>query len=135
MGGGMSVQIIRPQIQEVYFSRVLPDVVKGWHLHKEMTLRYLCVQGSVMVGLVDGRKNSPTFKKAMKIILTNAGDNYQLLVIPPGVWNGFRCPPNTYSASTICNIANMVHDPDEIVRASVKDFPVPFDWGEYSVSG
>ena len=100
-----------------------------------MTLRYLCVQGSVVVGLVDGREHSPTFHQTMKLLLTNAGHNYQLLVIPPGVWNGFRCPENTYTASMICNVANMVHDPEEIVRASIEDFPVPFDWGHYEVSG
>ena len=33
---------------EIYFSLVYPGVVKGWHLHKRMTLNY-----AVPIGMVD----------------------------------------------------------------------------------
>ena len=32
---------------EVYFSWVNPGAVKGWHLHREMTLNYVCPHGQI----------------------------------------------------------------------------------------
>ena len=45
---------------EIYFSKVNPGIVKGWHLHKEMTLNYLLITGEILVVLYDDRENSPT---------------------------------------------------------------------------
>ena len=36
---------------EIYFSVVFPGVVKGWHLHKEMTLNYAVVSGNIKLAL------------------------------------------------------------------------------------
>ena len=40
---------------EVYFSTVFPDTVKGWHLHTEMTLNYVCVVGKSLCRLISLR--------------------------------------------------------------------------------
>src|SRR5215510_13008959 len=32
---------------EIYFSVVYPGVIKGWHLHREMTLNYAVVAGTI----------------------------------------------------------------------------------------
>ena len=32
---------------EVYFSTVFPNKIKAWHMHKEMTLNYVCVEGKI----------------------------------------------------------------------------------------
>ncbi len=32
---------------EIYFSVVNPGVVKGWHIHKEMTLNYAVISGMI----------------------------------------------------------------------------------------
>ena len=34
------------QFGEIYFSSVHPGAVKGWHMHREMTLNYACVLGN-----------------------------------------------------------------------------------------
>ena len=35
------------QFGEIYFSTIFKDKIKAWHLHKEATLNYACVFGSV----------------------------------------------------------------------------------------
>ena len=41
---------------EIYFSTVYKDIVKGWHLHLESTLNYVCVKGKVKLVLFDDRE-------------------------------------------------------------------------------
>ncbi len=45
---------------EVYCSTVYPGIVKGWHLHKKMTLNYVVLLGKIKFVLYDSRKDSPT---------------------------------------------------------------------------
>ena len=32
---------------EIYFSFTNPQSIKAWHMHKEMTLNYVCIEGKV----------------------------------------------------------------------------------------
>ena len=45
---------------EIYFSCTNPNVVKAWHLHKEMTLNYAVITGCIKCVLYDDRNNSRT---------------------------------------------------------------------------
>ena len=50
---------------EIYFSSVYPGVVKGWHLHTQMTLNYATISGMIKLVLYDDRKDvSPGAKFA-----------------------------------------------------------------------
>lgn len=118
---------------EVYFSLVYPDVVKAWHVHKQMCLNYVCVIGKVLVALYDPRENSPTYGVVNTHILTDHGEGYVRLTIPPGVWNGFRAPVGWAEPVMIANCADKVHDPREIVRHPPD--AIPFDWGAYRTGG
>lgn len=123
------------EIGEVYFSRVNPDVVKGWHRHRIMTLHYVCVAGRVMVGLYDDREDSPTRGNIMKIELADQGVHYRMITIPPSVWNGFRALDGDVRGATICNFASHYHDPEEIERIHPDEAGFPFDWGAYRLAG
>lgn len=122
-------------MEEIYFSTVYPGVVKAWHMHKIMTLRYVCVYGKVWVGLYDDRHNSKTKGMSTVYFLDDFGEGYMLLVIPPFVWNGFRCAPDWEDRSIVANCASHPHDPDEIVRMKIEDADFDFYWGDYKVSG
>ena len=122
-------------MEEIYFSTVYPGVVKAWHLHKEIWLRYACVYGKVWVGLYDDREDSPTKGNSMFCLLDDWGQNYVVLVIPPFVWNGFRSDSSWKDISIIANCASKPHHPDEIVRMSIEDAPFDFDWGDYDMAG
>ena len=125
---------------EIYFSIVAHGAVKAWHLHKSMTLNYACVFGKIKLVLCDQREGSPTCGMINEFILSGYPDhkNYNLVTIPPGVWNGFRAlrwDVMLVRSSIVANCATEPHDPDEIVRLSPDDFMVPYDWGPYEVAG
>ena len=45
---------------EIYFSCVYSGAIKGWHIHKRMTLNYAVPQGNIKLVLYDERQGSPT---------------------------------------------------------------------------
>ena len=118
---------------EVYFSVVLPGVVKAWHIHKEMCLNYICVVGKVFIALYDGREKSPTYGAINTFTLTDHEENHARLTIPPGVWNGFRAPVGWADPVLIANCADRIHDPDELIRKPPD--ALNFNWGPYKLGG
>ena len=94
---------------EIYFSSVYPGVVKGWHRHREMTLNYACIFGRIKLAIYDERDGSPTRGNLMEVFL--GPDNYSLVIIPPGVWNGLNSVIQIWpfltsspSGGTYCNV-------------------------------
>lgn len=114
------------QFGEIYFSKVFPGVVKAWHIHKRMTLNYLLVVGSIRLALFDDRGDSPTQGLHQEIVLDEAES--KLIVIPPGIWNGFKgLGPNP---SIVANCATEPHDPEEIGRRPYDDPYFKYDWNQ-----
>lgn len=113
---------------EIYFSVVLPGVVKGWHLHTRMTLNYAVPVGLVRVVLYDDRAISPTFGRLDEVLL--GPNEYKLLRVPPGVWNALLGLGDV--PSVVANCATEPHDPDEIVRKPPRTVDIPYDWGDIS---
>jgi dTDP-4-dehydrorhamnose 3,5-epimerase len=110
---------------EIYFSTVYPGVVKGWHRHVEMTLNYVCIHGRIKLVLYDDRDGSPTRGVVMERFL--GPDDYSLVQIPPGVWNGFRgMGPE---AAIVANCSTHPHDPTRSTRLDPFDNDIPYDWG------
>jgi dTDP-4-dehydrorhamnose 3,5-epimerase len=109
---------------EVYFSVVFPGAIKGWHLHTRMVINYAVPYGRIKLVLFDERKGSPTYGEVQEIFLGQ--DNYCLVSVPVGVWNGFK----GYGAteSIVCNCASIVHDPAEIERLDPFDPRIAYDW-------
>ncbi len=110
---------------EVYFSWVNPGKIKAWHLHRLMTLNYVCPVGSVRLVLFDDRSESPTRGVVQSLVLDQ--NPYRLVRVPVGVWNGFSCIGDV--PAMVCNVATEVHSSDEIIRKDLDDpgFP-PVDW-------
>lgn len=110
---------------EVYCSTVYPKVVKGWHLHKLMTLNYVVLKGKIKFVLFDPRKESPSYGKFQEIYIGE--DNYVRVTVPPNVWNGFM--GLGLEEAYVINFTDIPHDPDEIVRMDPheKDI-INYDW-------
>ena len=109
---------------EIYFSTVYPGVVKGWHLHHEMTLNYAVPVGMIKLVCYDDRPGSPT---AGNVLEVNTGElNYALVTIPPLVWNGFKGVGA--GPALVANCATVPHDPDEIERTDPFTESIPYDW-------
>jgi len=109
---------------EIYFSLVYPGVIKGWHIHKEMTLNYAVIQGMIKLALYDDRPNSPTNGEVQEIFMGR--DNYCLVEIPPKVWNGFKGIGT--KESVVANFVSMPYDPEEIQRLDPLKNHIPYDW-------
>jgi len=102
---------------EVYFSTVKINKTKAWKLHKEMTLNLFVPIGSVQFCFVDGREKSKTYNKKFGIILSQ--NPYIRLTVPPGLWFGFR--GISEGLNFICNVADIPHDPDEVLRKELNE--------------
>ncbi|MFA5276506.1 MAG: dTDP-4-dehydrorhamnose 3,5-epimerase family protein [Candidatus Omnitrophota bacterium] len=109
---------------EIYFSMVYPGVVKGWHLHKKMTLNYAVPVGKIKLALFDGRKVSPTRGQTMELFVGE--DNYCLVQVPYGIWNGFKGVSR--KPAIVANCATLAHDPQEIVRIDPFSKKIPYNW-------
>lgn len=109
---------------EIYFSLVYPGVVKGWHLHTQMTLNYAVVAGMAKIVLYDDRPNSPTRGKLHEFFLGLM--NYALLKVPPLVWNGFKGVGT--ETALIANCATLPHRPDELQRMDPHHGTISYDW-------
>ncbi len=109
---------------EIYFSQVYPGVIKGWHLHSEMTLNYAVVSGMIKLVLYDDRPESSTRGLLQEVFLGDS--DYKLVQVPPGVWKGFKgCG---VAPSLVVNLASHPHSADEISRMDPFDNHIPYDW-------
>ena len=109
---------------EVYFSVVFPGAVKGWHRHRRMTIHYAVPFGRIKLVLYDDRPTSGTLGQLQEVFVGQ--DNYQLVAVPPGIWNGFKGYGTT--EAIVCNCATIVHDPAEIERLDPFSPKIPYDW-------
>ena len=109
---------------EIYFSCVYPGAIKGWHIHKRMTLNYAVPHGNIKFVLYDDRPESLTNGEVQEIFL--GPDNYCRVTVPPMIWNGFKGIGT--ETAIVANCASIAHDPDEIDRKDPFDSYIPYDW-------
>jgi dTDP-4-dehydrorhamnose 3,5-epimerase len=111
------------QFGEIYFTTIYRDIVKGWHRHREMTLNYACISGRIKLVLFDDREGSSTKGELVEIFL--GPDDYSLVIIPPGVWNGFKGMSET---AIVANCSTHPHDPTRSDRLDPFDNHIDYDW-------
>jgi len=109
---------------EIYFSSVYRGVVKGWHRHREMTLNYACVFGRVKIVVYDDREGSASRGELVEVVL--GPDNHSLVIIPPGVWNGFKGMSDPFAL--VANCCTHPHDPSRSERLDPFENDIPYDW-------
>ena len=99
---------------EVYFSWVEHGAIKAWKYHQHMTLNLVVPLGEVsFVFHIKDQKNS--FRTE------NIGEKrYVRLTVPPGIWFGFQGIGS--GKSLLMNLADMAHDPDEVLHKSASEF-------------
>ncbi len=110
---------------EIYFSCTHLGAVKAWHLHKEMTLNYAVIHGEIKFVLFDDREDSSTRGEIQELFISP--ENYQLVTVPPMIWNGFKSIGT--NTAIVANCATLPHNPDEIERRPAFDASIPYDWG------
>jgi dTDP-4-dehydrorhamnose 3,5-epimerase len=109
---------------EIYFASIYEGVVKGWHKHRDMTLNYACVHGRIKLVLYDDREESPTRGALVEVFL--GPDDHSLVVIPPGVWTGFKGMSSPFAI--VANCCTHEHDPSRTTRLDPFSSDIPYDW-------
>lgn len=107
---------------EVYFSSIIENEIKPWKKHTQMTLNFVVPLGEIQFVIYDDRKDSTTFGMFNSFVLSP--QNYCRLTIPPNLWVAFKGVSSTLNL--LLNIADMEHDPNEIIRLGIDD--IQYDW-------
>jgi len=103
---------------EVYFSWVEKGAIKGWKCHQRMTLNLVVPLGGIRF-VFHLPEQSNDFR------IENLGNNcYSRLTVPPGIWFAFQ--GITSGSSLLMNVANMEHNPNEVLHKPVSDST--FNW-------
>src|SRR5262249_34184513 len=110
---------------EVYFKKLYPGVINGWHVHEQLELNLMCLVGMIKVVVFDLRPASSTHGVLQELFIGE--DNYCLVHIPAGVANGSKGPASPFSL--ICNVASHPHDPNlQYRRIDPHSNEIPYDW-------
>jgi dTDP-4-dehydrorhamnose 3,5-epimerase len=89
-----------------------------------MTLNYACVFGRIKLVLYDERPSSSSAGELLEVFL--GPDDYSLVVIPPGVWNGFKGMSDPWAV--VANCATHPHDPGRSERLDPFENHIPYRW-------
>lgn len=109
---------------EIYFATAYPGVIKGWHLHTKQVQFYAVVVGMIKLVMYDDRPDSPTYKELMELFVGE--NNYQLVRIPTGVINGWKCIGT--QTAMVANCATLPYEDNEMLRYEPFGDKVPYKW-------
>ncbi len=102
---------------EAYFSQIESGAVKGWKRHNRMPLNLIVPVGAIKFVVYDDREGSATCGAFQEIIIS-VKDNYQRLVVAPGLWMAFMGADS--KTSMLMDIIPEPHDPSEADRLDLE---------------
>ena len=105
-------------------SRVYQGVIKAWHIHKKQVDWWYAHSGVLKVALYDTRKESPTYKELMELVVGD-GQSAQVLRVPIGVAHGYKC---ISGPADIFYITSNVYDGQDEGRIPHDDPDIGYDW-------
>lgn len=112
------------QFGEIYFSTTRKGAVKAWKNHSRVTVSYACVAGSLRMVLYDDRPQSRTRGTITETLL--GPDSYSLVVVPPGIWNGFQGLSDDQAVLASCPTEPV--DSSEFARLDPASEYIPYHW-------
>ena len=101
-------------------SRSAPDVLRGPHLHKQHADRLVVLDGELLIGLVDLRRDSATARLRSSFVLAPL----HVLTIPPGVLHAFF----SQTATTALNGTSHEFDPADDLEVRFDDPDLGLVW-------
>lgn len=105
---------------EAYFSTVKFNKIKGWKLHKKMTLNLVVPHGEIRIIAHKASDNDDVVSPLVDIVLGK--NNYSRITIPPGNWVAFKGIGK--KSNILMNIADIEHDPKETINKDINFFKV-----------
>jgi dTDP-4-dehydrorhamnose 3,5-epimerase len=115
---------------QVTLTTTFPGHVRGWGLHRATTDRLFAASGSLCIVCYDARQGSPTFGAVNEFLL--GARNQGLVVIPPGVYHGWKNVGDDEAA--IISMPSRLYDHDAPDRWELAwDSPqaqelIPYHW-------
>lgn len=113
-------------IAYIYQTSTYPGRVKAWHVHRYHTDRIFVVTGMLQIAMFDDRADSPTTGRINEFFLGEL--NRGLLVIPPGVYHGWKNIGE--KESVVLNLPTEPYnyeDPDAY-RVDPHNGGIPYSW-------
>jgi dTDP-4-dehydrorhamnose 3,5-epimerase len=105
-------------IVQVNLTTTFPGRIRAWGIHRLTVDRLFAATGSLCIVCYDGRRGSPTFGCVNELMLGER--NQGLIVIPPGVYHGWK--------NIGANEATIVSMPSELYNHDGPDrWELPWD--------
>jgi|SRR5689334_23631176 len=105
-------------------SKMYPDVIKAWHIHKTQVDWWYVPMGCLKVGLADRRPESASYGKTLTLFLGEDREA-QLLKIPPGVAHGCKA---IGGVAHLFYVTSCVYNLEEEGRIAHDDAAIGYDW-------
>tara|TARA_B100000900_G_scaffold385923_1_gene375935 strand:- start:59 stop:550 length:492 start_codon:yes stop_codon:yes gene_type:complete len=122
---GVKASQLSFNIAEVYFKKLYPNVINGWHVHETMTLSFITVVGVTKLVLVDLRRDSSTSRNLTEIYCGEG--NHCRVQIPAGIANASQCVGGDFSL--FANTPDQEHDPNlQYIRLDPLNGPIKYQW-------
>ncbi|MEJ6785410.1 dTDP-4-dehydrorhamnose 3,5-epimerase family protein [Aminobacter sp. Piv2-1] len=90
------------------FVRSEANVLRGVHVHVVHSDYLVCMEGSMVLALVDIRPESPTHGLSTTVVLK--GERLQAALVPPGVAHGFHFPDRSSLCYSVSHYWNLVDE-------------------------
>jgi dTDP-4-dehydrorhamnose 3,5-epimerase len=103
-------------IVQVNVTVTFPGKIRAWGIHRSTVDRLFAATGSLCIVCYDGRRESPTFGRVNEFML--GGRNQGLVVIPPGVFHGWKNIGQ--DEATIVSMPSQLYDYDGPDRWELK---------------
>ena len=110
---------------EVYFSEILPGVVKAWKMQTEKTQNLAVPVNKIRLVIYDSRPNSMTSGK-IKEYKIGRPDHYNLIHIPPMLWYGFQSIGS--QPALVANCANYPYNTAYSKSLPYDSDQIPYQW-------
>jgi dTDP-4-dehydrorhamnose 3,5-epimerase len=117
-------------IVQVNLTITFPGRIRGWGIHQFTVDRLFAATGSLCIVCYDGRRRSPSFGCVNEFML--GGRNQGLVVIPPGVFHGWKNVGDI--EATIVSMPSRLYDHDgpdrwELLWSSAAARKIiPYEW-------
>ncbi len=111
---------------QVYVTTAHPGIVKAWHCHSLQTDFFCLIDGRARFALYDAREDSATYGQIDEYICD--GQPPQRIVIPPGVYHGFKNEGDRDAICVNCPTEPYNHEHPDELRIDAFDNDIPYDW-------
>ena len=106
-------------------SFMVSGVVKAWHIHKTQIDWWYVVRGVVKTALFDLRKDSPTHRELVELVLGKPGQPSKVLKIPAGVAHGLKV---LEGPADLVYVTSGIYSKEEEGRIAYNDPDIGYDW-------